>query len=214
MDFGSSDDVFVTPKPTRLIQRVLQIATDADSIVLDSFAGSGTTAHAVLKQNKEDGGRRRFILVESEDYAESLTAERLRRVISGTTSSGNPGDPLPGGFQTCDLGTGFFGPEGELNPAIDKATFRRYIWMAETRAEVPVQFSSGSDALLGVHLGTGYYVLHESGEGIDLDFSFLRTLGVLDERTVVYASSCSLDSEFLQEHSIVFKKIPRDIPRL
>ena len=214
MDFGSSDDVFVTPKPTRLIQRVLQIATDADSIVLDSFAGSGTTAHAVLKQNKDDGGQRRFILVESEDYAENLTAERVRRVISGTTSSGNPGDPLPGGFQTCDLGPAFFGPEGELNPAIDKDTLRRYIWLAETRTGVPVEFSSGSDGLLGVHLDTAYYVLHEPGEGIDLDFSYLRTLGVRHERIVVYASSCSLDLKFLQEHSIVFKKIPRDIPRL
>ncbi len=80
---------FITPKPTRLLERVLAVATSQDSIVLDSFAGSGTTAHAVLKANARDGGRRKFILVEMEDYAESLTAERVRRVMRGYESSGN-----------------------------------------------------------------------------------------------------------------------------
>ncbi|RMH45198.1 MAG: site-specific DNA-methyltransferase, partial [Gammaproteobacteria bacterium] len=75
---------FDTPKPTRLIQRILQIATDKDSLVLDSFAGSGSTGHAVLKQNAEDGGNRRFILVEmDENIAANVTAERVRRVIEG-----------------------------------------------------------------------------------------------------------------------------------
>lgn len=74
---------FETIKPTKLLQRVLELATKKDSIVLDSFAGSGTTAHAVLEANKRDGGNRRFILVEMEDYADRLTAERVRRVING-----------------------------------------------------------------------------------------------------------------------------------
>ena len=72
---------FDTPKPVRLIERILKIATDKDAIVLDSFAGSGTTAHAVLNMNKEDGGNRRFILVEMMDYAETVTAERVKRVM-------------------------------------------------------------------------------------------------------------------------------------
>lgn len=76
-------DVFDTPKPTRLIERILQIATGPNDIILDSFAGSGTTAHAVLNLNKADGGKRRFILVEMEDYADSITAERVKRVIQG-----------------------------------------------------------------------------------------------------------------------------------
>jgi adenine-specific DNA-methyltransferase len=80
---GAEEDVFVTPKPTKLLSRVMAIATNKDSIVLDSFAGSGTTAHAVLEANKRDGGNRRFILVEMEDYADRLTAERVRRVING-----------------------------------------------------------------------------------------------------------------------------------
>ncbi len=74
---------FDTPKPTRLIERVLQIATDKDSIILDSFAGSGTTAHAVLDLNRKDEGNRKFILIEMMDYADTITAERLKRVIQG-----------------------------------------------------------------------------------------------------------------------------------
>ena len=83
LDFERSEDVFDTAKPTRLIRRILQIASDEDSIVLDSFAGSGTTAHTVLALNREDGGNRRFVLVECEDYVDSITAERVRRVIKG-----------------------------------------------------------------------------------------------------------------------------------
>jgi adenine-specific DNA-methyltransferase len=77
------EDAFPTPKPTRLISRVIEIATQKDSLVLDSFAGSGTTAHATLAANKRDGGARRFVLIEMEDYADKLTAERVRRVING-----------------------------------------------------------------------------------------------------------------------------------
>ena len=77
------DDVFATPKPTRLLERILEIGSQQDSLILDSFAGSGTTAHAVLKANAKDGGTRKFILVEGEDYADKLTAERVRRAIKG-----------------------------------------------------------------------------------------------------------------------------------
>ena len=77
------DDVFATPKPTRLLERILEIGSHSDSLILDSFAGSGTTAHAVLKANAKDGGNRKFILVEGEDYADKLTAERVRRAIKG-----------------------------------------------------------------------------------------------------------------------------------
>ncbi|WP_427183399.1 site-specific DNA-methyltransferase [Bordetella bronchialis] len=77
------DCEFITPKPKELIKRIIDIATNPQSIVLDSFAGSGSTAHAVLEANKSDGGARKFILVEMEDYADSVTAERVRRVING-----------------------------------------------------------------------------------------------------------------------------------
>lgn len=86
--FSDREDVFITPKPVKLLRRILSIATSKDAVVLDSFAGSGTTAHAVLEANKRDGGNRRFILVEMEDYADRLTAERVRRVINGYDFSG------------------------------------------------------------------------------------------------------------------------------
>jgi len=79
---------FDTPKPVGLIQRILEISSNKNSLILDSFAGSGTTAHAVLALNSKDGGNRRFILCEMEDYADKLTAERVRRVIKGYKYSG------------------------------------------------------------------------------------------------------------------------------
>lgn len=80
---------FETPKPVRLLQRILGIATQPDSIILDSFAGSGTTAHAVLQANQKDNGYRKFILVECEKYADELTAERVRKVINGYSFNGS-----------------------------------------------------------------------------------------------------------------------------
>jgi len=85
---------FPTPKPLSLLARILEISTDEDSIILDSFAGSGTTGHAVLALNKKDGGNRKFILVECEDYADKLTAERVRRVIRGYKFEGTQREEL------------------------------------------------------------------------------------------------------------------------
>ncbi|MDQ1184187.1 site-specific DNA-methyltransferase [Agrobacterium larrymoorei] len=85
--FGG-DSPFPTPKPSKLLEAILDLAVSTDATVLDSFAGSGTTAHAVLKANKLDGGSRRFILVEMEDYSDTLTAERVRRVINGYAFKG------------------------------------------------------------------------------------------------------------------------------
>jgi len=80
--FGGKSN-FETPKPYQLIQHIIKLATSENDIILDSFAGSGTTAHAVLEQNKEDGGNRKFILIETLDYAKDITAERVKRVIEG-----------------------------------------------------------------------------------------------------------------------------------
>ncbi|MGH2403953.1 MAG: DNA methyltransferase, partial [bacterium] len=87
-------DAFITPKPTRLLRRIVEMATDKGSVVLDSFAGSGTTGHAVLATNVKDSGMRHFILVESEDYAERVTAERIRRVIKGYAFEGTQREEL------------------------------------------------------------------------------------------------------------------------
>ncbi len=103
---GFAREAFETPKPTTLIKQLLRIATDPNDIVLDSFAGSGTTAHAVLALNKEDGGNRRFILVECEDYADTITAERVRRVINGVPNARDATlrEGLGGEFTYCTLG--------------------------------------------------------------------------------------------------------------
>ncbi len=95
---------FNTPKPSTLISRILQISSNKDSIILDSFAGSGTTAHAVLALNKEDGGNRKFILVECEDYADTITAERVRRVIDGVPDAAALREGLGGSFTYYTLG--------------------------------------------------------------------------------------------------------------
>ena len=103
--FGRSQS-FPTPKPTDLLSKIIRIATDENDIVLDSFAGSGTTAHAVLALNKEDGGERKFILVECEDYADTITAERIRRVINGVPEARDKSlqEGLGGSFTYCTLG--------------------------------------------------------------------------------------------------------------
>ena len=104
LQFGRED--FDTPKPTALITHLLRIATNPGDIILDSFAGSGTTAHAVLALNNEDGGNRKFILVECEDYADSITAERVRRVIGGVPAARDKvlQAGLGGSFTYCELG--------------------------------------------------------------------------------------------------------------
>ena len=102
--FGSR--VFEFPKSYELIHQLILQGCPDDGIVLDSFAGSGTTAHAVLALNQEDGGNRKFILVECEDYADTITAERVRRVISGVPDARDTAlkEGLGGSFSYCTLG--------------------------------------------------------------------------------------------------------------
>lgn len=136
--FGG-DVPFDTPKPTRLIERILQIAADKDSIVLDSFAGSGTTAHAVLNANAKDGGTRRFVLVEMMDYAESVTAERVKRVLGGPRSVAADAVGTDATERVPPEGFGFYelGPQlmvdGVLNEEVPTEKIREYVWYTETK---------------------------------------------------------------------------------
>ena len=108
MDLRTSGKVtdFPHEKHEEIVRRMVKWLTKEDDIVLDSFAGSGTTAHAVLTLNREDGGNRKFILVECEDYAETVTAERVRRVINGIPNSKNKElrEGAGGSFSYCTLG--------------------------------------------------------------------------------------------------------------
>ena len=100
------DSGFETSKPVELVSYLLKLSSNSNDIILDSFAGSGTTAHAVLNLNKEDGGNRKFILVECEEYADTITAERIRRVINGVPNATDETlrEGLGGSFTYCTLG--------------------------------------------------------------------------------------------------------------
>lgn len=204
---------FDTPKPTRLVERILQIATDKDSIILDSFAGSGTTAHAVLNMNKADGGNRKFILVEMMDYAESITAERVRRVIDGY-GEGNGAVPGTGGsFSFYDLGEPLLHPDHTLNETVGVDKIRQYVYFMETKT--PLGASSADEPyLLGTHLGTAYYFYYEKESVTTLSHDFLASIQTKADGYVIYADLCLLSAEELERYRITFKKIPRDISRL
>lgn len=124
--------VFDTPKPPRLIERVLHIVGDKNSIILDSFAGSGTTAHAVLNMNRQDGGNRRFILIEMMDYADTITAERVKRVINGYGEGKKAVEGTDGSFSFYELGEPIFNGE-MLNEAIGEDELRKYVYFTETK---------------------------------------------------------------------------------
>ncbi|QNE42071.1 site-specific DNA-methyltransferase (plasmid) [Hymenobacter sp. NBH84] len=202
-------DTFPTPKPTKLIERVLQLATDKDSIVLDSFAGSGTTAHAVLKLNQQDGGNRRFILTEMEDYAERITAERVKRVMQGY--AGQPG--TGGSFDYYTLGAPIFTEAGELNEQAGLAGLRQYLYYAETKQPLPAPSADDNAAFLGLHDDTAYYFHYQPDAVTTLNHEFLATMRTRAGQYIIYADNCLLPAEFMTQHGIIFKKIPRDISR-
>lgn len=203
---------FDTPKPTRLIERILQIASDKDSLILDSFAGSGTTAHAVLNMNKADGGKRRFILIEMEDYADSITAERVKRVIKGYGEGKKAVEGTSGDFSFYELGVPVFSG-GSLNEAAGTGEIRKYIWYTETRQELQ-SAKPDEPYFLGIHFDTAYYFCYEAGQQTSLNFDFLSTIKTRTESYVIYADRCFLSDDQLDRFHITFKKIPRDIPRV
>ena len=208
----STPTAFDYPKPVRLVQRIIQIATSKDSVILDSFAGSGTTAHAVLNMNKADGGHRKFILVEMMDYADSITAERVRRVIRGYGEGKSAVEGTGGSFSYYELGEPLLIGEN-LNEAVAPEKIREYIWFMETKT--PYTPAAGENLYyLGQHNDTGYYFYYEPQRITVLDYDFLATVTEKAGGTVIYADRCSIDDDKLSQMGIVFKKIPRDISRL
>jgi adenine-specific DNA-methyltransferase len=219
-------EYFETPKPSRLIERVFALATDSNSIILDSFAGSGTTAHAVLNTNKADGGNRKFILIEMEDYAESITAERVKRVMQGYGEGTKKKEGTGGSFDYYRLGAPLFKGEHQehLNEAVGIEKIREYIWYTETRTALtpPVianreerngKQSLSEPYLLGVKDDAAYYFIYERDSLTTLDNTFLSTIGTKVGQYVIYADNCLLSQEMMLRNGIIFKKIPRDITR-
>ncbi len=201
---------FNTPKPSKLIERVLRIAAEKNSIILDSFAGSATTAHAVLNLNKKDGGNRKFILIEMEEYAETITAERVKRVIKGYGTTEGSG----GSFDYYELGQPLFNEDGNLNETVGIEKIRQYVFYTETKSSYsPPSEGLGEASFLGKHNDTAYYFNYERDEVTTLDHAFLATMKTKAEQYVIYADNCLLTKDFMTKHHIIFKKIPRDITR-
>ncbi len=203
---------FDTPKPSRLLEYILRIAGDKETLILDSFAGSGTTAHAVLNMNKQDGGHRKFILVEMMDYADSITAERVKRVISGYGEGKKAVPGTDGGFSYYELGEPLL-IDGLLNPNVAEAKIREYVYYTETRRPLP-EPSADEKHLLGVHDRHAYYFYYESDELTTLNKAFLRTIQMPAESYLIYADVNTLSAEEMEKFHITFKKIPRDIALL
>ena len=201
-----------TPKPRRLIERILHIAADSNAIILDSFAGSGTTAHAVLNMNKADGGNRKFILIEMMDYADSITAERVKRVIQGYGEDKKAVPGTGGNFSYYELGEPLMIGDN-LNEAVGTDKIREYIWFTETKENFQNP-NEDKPYYLGSTVQTGYYFFYEPDKACVLDYKFLSTITVKADNYVIYADRCAINTDDLQKLKVIFKKIPRDITKL
>lgn len=203
---------FDTEKSVLLIQRIIDWIVRPGEIVLDSFAGSATTAHAVLNMNKADGGNRKFICIEMMDYADTITAERVKRVINGYGEGKKTVDGTGGNFSYYELGEPLL-VDDKLNNAVSTEKIREYIYYMETKQALP-EASADEPMLLGVHHGAAYYFNYEKDASTTLNAAFLRSIKTKAEAYVIYADTCVLSENKLQEFHITFKKIPRDIARL
>lgn len=207
---GFNKNDFPNPKPIGTLERIISLSTSKESIILDSFAGSATTAHAVLNLNKKDGGNRKFILVEMEDYAEDITAERVKRVIKGYGNDTKEIEGTGGDFNFYTLGKPLFLDDDLLNEDIDLTEIRKYVWYSETRTEFKPQ---SEPFLLGKNEDTAYYFFYTKDQLTTLNESFLRSIKTKAEQYIIYADNCLLDKKLMDKYHIVFKKIPRDITR-
>lgn len=205
---------FDTPKPMRLVERVLQIAGEREALILDSFAGSGTTAHAVLNMNKADGGNRKFILVEMENYADSITAERVKRVIDGYGEGKKAVEGTGGNFSYYELGPVLLLPDGNLNEEVGAQKIREYVYYMETKDPLPTEQPKDEPYFMGLCRNTAYYFYYERESVTTLDHTFLATIQTKAEGYTIYADLCAIPQETLRKYNITFNKIPRDIARL
>ena len=229
MNILGRENRFTTPKPSDLIKRIVRIATDPDSIVLDSFAGSGTTAQAVLELNKEDGGNRKFILVECEDYADTVTAERVRRVIAGVPDAKDAAlrEGLGGSFTYCTLGAPI-GVEGMLSGEALPPYESLAAWLLHTATGVSVgtgQLRAMNEE--GHFYSDGekdYYLLYEPDvewlRSDDAVLTELRAMRIRDaaradgRRPIVFAAAKYMSQRDLTgDFGITFCQLPWEIHR-
>ena len=216
-------NVFHTPKPSALLSRILGIGADKDSIILDSFAGSGTTAQAVLALNKEDGGNRKFILVECEDYADSITAERVRRVINGVPGAKDASlkEGLGGSFTYCTLGDPI-DVEGMLTGEALPGFLELASYLLHTASGLSLNgelIAKNDDGLFYSNGDTDYYLLYRpdiewlrSNEAI-LNAEQAQRIHDVGRKAVVFASDKYMGQRFLGDLGITFCQIPYEVHR-
>lgn len=212
-EVGSNDDAkrsikelfgnnpFESPKPVSLIRRVIELCADKDSIVLDSFAGSGTTGHAVLELNESDGGSRQFILVEMVDeIAKKITAERVKKAIKKYG--------YKDGFEYCELKKPLFNAAGMINEDCTYEELASYIYFTETQMNIDKK--KVKQPFIGASGGKDYYLLYAGKGKNDLTRSALTKLKI-QGKAVVYADRCLVDEDKLAVEGITFKQIPYEI---
>jgi adenine-specific DNA-methyltransferase len=213
-DVFNTADLFDTPKPVELVERILGMMNDPSALVLDSFAGSGTTAHAVLKQNAEDGGNRRYVLVEMDEaIATRVAAERIKKVAEGyTPEGGEPVDGLGGSYQFCRLSAEpLFNAEGQIRSDVSFAQLAEFVWFAETGTGYS---GSANSPLLGEHEGRGLYLLYNGilrdksiAGGNVLTGSVFDALPKVSGPKVIYAAANRMGARARRE-GITFKQMP------
>jgi adenine-specific DNA-methyltransferase len=181
---------------------LIKHSCDDEAIVLDSYAGSGTTGHAVLDLNKEDDGNRKFILVEMEDnIAKDITAERVKRAIKKYDYND--------GFEYCELDKPLFDETGHIEETCDFNQFATYIYFTETQRNIDKKDIAGN--FIGEDVNTEFYLIYKEPKVNDLDKSFIKKLRKTEGKKVVYADRCMLDDETLTQYNIIFKQIPYEV---
>jgi adenine-specific DNA-methyltransferase len=204
---------FPNPKDHEVLLRIFRYCTGPDDLILDSFAGSGSTGHAVLQLNHEDNSNRRFILVEMQpDIAREITSERLRRVVAGY--GGQPG--ICGSFQFCTLGPEMFDQTGQITEHVSFDELARHLFFVETGTALAK--ARVRSPLVGIHGSAGYYLLFNGilGDrrpdgGNVLTGKILNALPPHNGPKVIYGESCRLSASRLQREGILFKQIPYQI---
>ena len=218
LNFERSEDVFNTVKPTSLVKRILQISADKDSVILDSFAGSGTTAHAVLALNREDGGNRRFVLIECEDYVDSITAERVRRVIRGVPSAKDESlkAGLGGTFSYFKVGRPMRQEsllDGTNFPDYEKLA--SYVFFTATGEEFAPEQVKREEWFIGSSRHYDVFLIYEADveklKDMALTLDVARGLPGPNRDKLVFAPTKYLDQEFLHRYRITFQQLPFQI---
>lgn len=210
---------FAFPKPSRLVALLIEQAAGPDDLILDSFAGSGTTGHAVLSLNIQDNGNRRFLLIEMEsNVARKVTVERVRRVAQGYTDpKGERIEGLGGGFRYCELGEPLFDENGKIRETVSFSDLARHVYFTETGEPLPRERVSKSP-FIGACRGVGIYLLYNgilgdksANGGNILTRAVLAKLPPFDGQKVIYCAGCLLGRDRLNAERIVVRQTPYEI---